>query len=36
VVRGFLGFISKHGFGIFAWWRIIVGCLGLAGLWVFW
>jgi undecaprenyl-diphosphatase len=35
VVRGFLGFISKHGFGIFAWWRIIVGCLGLAGLWVF-
>jgi undecaprenyl-diphosphatase len=35
VVRGFLDFISKHGFTPFAWWRIIVGCLGLAGLWVF-
>jgi undecaprenyl-diphosphatase len=35
VVRGFLAFISKHGFTPFAWWRIIVGCVGLAGLWVF-
>jgi undecaprenyl-diphosphatase len=35
VVRGFLDFISKHGFAPFAWWRIVVGCLGLAGLWVF-
>ncbi|MFM9973434.1 MAG: undecaprenyl-diphosphate phosphatase [Beijerinckiaceae bacterium] len=35
VVRGFLGFISKHGFTPFAWWRIVVGCAGLAGLWVF-
>jgi undecaprenyl-diphosphatase len=35
VVRGFLGFISKHGFTPFAWWRIVVGCCGLAGLWVF-
>jgi undecaprenyl-diphosphatase len=35
VVRGFLNFISKHGFAPFAWWRIVVGCLGLAGLWVF-
>ncbi len=34
VVRGFLDFISKHGFAPFAWWRIVVGCLGLAGLWV--
>lgn len=32
VVRGFLTFVSKHGFGFFAWWRIIVGVLGLAGL----
>jgi undecaprenyl-diphosphatase len=35
VVRGFLDFISKHGFTPFAWWRIMVGSLGLAGLWVF-
>jgi undecaprenyl-diphosphatase len=35
VVRGFLGFIAKHGFTPFAWWRIVVGCGGLAGLWVF-
>jgi undecaprenyl-diphosphatase len=35
VVRGFLAFITKHGFTPFAWWRIIVGSLGLAGLWVF-
>jgi undecaprenyl-diphosphatase len=35
VVRGFLDFITKHGFAPFAWWRIIVGSLGLAGLWVF-
>jgi undecaprenyl-diphosphatase len=32
VVRGFLGFVSNRGFAIFAWWRIIVGTLGLAGL----
>ncbi|MDB5593746.1 MAG: undecaprenyl-diphosphatase [Hyphomicrobiales bacterium] len=32
VVRGFLQFVTKHGFGMFAWWRIIVGVLGLAGL----
>jgi undecaprenyl-diphosphatase len=35
VVRGFLDFISRHGFAPFAWWRIVVGSLGLAGLWVF-
>jgi undecaprenyl-diphosphatase len=35
VVRGFLDFISRHGFFLFGWWRIIVGSLGLAGLWVF-
>lgn len=35
VVRGFLDFVSRHGFKWFAWWRIVVGCLGLAGLWVF-
>ena len=35
VVRGFLNFISRHGFAPFAWWRIVVGCFGLAGLWMF-
>ncbi|MCC0055296.1 MAG: undecaprenyl-diphosphate phosphatase [Rhodobiaceae bacterium] len=32
VVRGLLNFVSRHGFGFFAWWRIIVGTAGLAGL----
>jgi undecaprenyl-diphosphatase len=35
VVRSFLDFVSKRGFTPFAWWRIIVGSAGLAGLWVF-
>jgi undecaprenyl-diphosphatase len=35
VVRTLLDFISRHGFGIFAWWRILVGAAGLAGLLVF-
>lgn len=32
VVRGFLQFVSSHGFKPFAWWRIIVGVLGWIGL----
>lgn len=35
VVRKFLDFISSHGFTPFAWWRIVVGAAGLAGLWVY-
>ncbi|MEZ5839757.1 MAG: undecaprenyl-diphosphate phosphatase [Hyphomicrobiales bacterium] len=35
VVRGLLDFVSRRGFSIFAWWRIIVGAAGLAGLWVY-
>lgn len=35
VVKTFLDYISRHGFGVFAWWRIIVGAAGLAGLFVF-
>lgn len=35
VVRSFLDFISSHGFKPFAYWRIAVGTLGLAGLAVF-
>jgi undecaprenyl-diphosphatase len=34
VVRGFLQFVSKHGFRMFAWWRIVVGVAGLAGLYL--
>ena len=32
VVRYVLDFISRYGFSFFAWWRIIVGGLGLIGL----
>ncbi|MBV9077251.1 MAG: undecaprenyl-diphosphate phosphatase [Methylobacteriaceae bacterium] len=35
VVRIFLDYISRHGFTPFAWWRILVGSAGLAGLLVF-
>ena len=35
VVRALLDFVSNRGFAIFAWWRIVVGVLGLAGLWVY-
>jgi undecaprenyl-diphosphatase len=32
VVKTFLGYVSRHGFGLFAWWRIIVGAVALAAL----
>lgn len=32
VVRYVLDYISRHGFGLFAWWRIVVGTAGLIGL----
>lgn len=32
VVRYLLGYVSRHGFELFAWWRIIVGGLGLGAL----
>jgi undecaprenyl-diphosphatase len=32
VVKTFLGFVTRHGFGLFAWWRVLVGSLGLMGL----
>jgi undecaprenyl-diphosphatase len=35
VVRSFLGFVSRHGFTPFAWWRIIVGCIGLSAWFVY-
>jgi undecaprenyl-diphosphatase len=32
VVRYLLGFVSRHGFAPFAWWRIIVGGMGMGAL----
>jgi undecaprenyl-diphosphatase len=32
VVKTFLGYVQRHGFGLFAWWRIIVGAVALAAL----
>jgi len=32
VVKTFLDYVSRHGFALFAWWRIIVGALGLVAL----
>ncbi|WP_315925780.1 undecaprenyl-diphosphate phosphatase [Mesorhizobium sp. SP-1A] len=34
VVRSLLGYVSRHGYGLFGWWRLIVGVLGLAALFV--
>ena len=35
VVRTVLDYVARHGFWLFAWWRIIVGSLGFAGLIIF-
>jgi undecaprenyl-diphosphatase len=35
VVRGLLGYVSRHGFAPFGWWRIGVGAAGLAA-WFVW
>ncbi|MGZ5835134.1 MAG: undecaprenyl-diphosphate phosphatase [Xanthobacteraceae bacterium] len=32
VVKTFLGYVQRHGFALFARWRVIVGVLGLIGL----
>jgi undecaprenyl-diphosphatase len=32
VVKSFLGYVSRHGFTLFVWWRLIVGALGLIAL----
>ncbi|WP_210528408.1 undecaprenyl-diphosphate phosphatase [Rubellimicrobium arenae] len=29
VVRGLLGFVSRRGYGVFGWWRIVVGTVAL-------
>jgi undecaprenyl-diphosphatase len=35
VVRTLLAYVSRHGYAPFAWWRIVVGTGGLAGLIVY-
>jgi undecaprenyl-diphosphatase len=35
VVKSFLDYVSSHGFALFAWWRIVIGALGLIGLGLF-
>ena len=35
VVRSLLGYVSKHGYSIFGWWRLIVGTVGLIALLIF-
>ncbi|MCJ8140769.1 undecaprenyl-diphosphate phosphatase [Falsirhodobacter halotolerans] len=32
VVRWLLGYISRHGYAVFGWWRIGVGCLAMTAL----
>lgn len=32
VVKTFLTYVQRHGFGLFAWWRVAVGTLGLIAL----
>ena len=34
VVRWVLGFVSRHGYALFGWWRIAVGTAALIGLWL--
>ncbi|HEX2135967.1 MAG TPA: undecaprenyl-diphosphate phosphatase [Microvirga sp.] len=35
VVRSLLAYVSRHGYAPFAWWRIVAGSAGLAGLIVY-
>ena len=32
VVKTFLTYVTRHGFTFFAWWRVIVGTVGLIAL----
>ena len=32
VIKTMLDYVQKHGFGVFAWWRIIVGAAGIAAI----
>ena len=35
VVKTLLDYVSRHGFALFAWWRIVVGTIGIVALFVF-
>ena len=32
VVKTFLNYVTRNGFTLFAWWRVVVGTLGLIAL----
>jgi undecaprenyl-diphosphatase len=32
VIKTMLGYVQRHGFGLFSWWRIIVGVAGIAAI----
>ena len=32
VVKSLLEYVSRHGFALFAWWRVLVGSIGLIAL----
>jgi undecaprenyl-diphosphatase len=32
VVKTFLNYVTRHGFTLFAWWRVIIGTFGLIAL----
>ena len=32
VVKTFLTYVTRHGFTLFAWWRVILGAVGLIAL----
>ncbi|NJN06099.1 MAG: undecaprenyl-diphosphatase, partial [Rhodobacteraceae bacterium] len=34
VVRWLLNFVSKNGYALFGWWRIVVGSVALVALWM--
>jgi undecaprenyl-diphosphatase len=34
VVKTFLGYVQRHSFALFAWWRILVGGTGLFALYI--
>jgi undecaprenyl-diphosphatase len=34
VVKTFLGYVQRHSFALFAWWRILVGSAGLIALYI--
>ena len=34
VVKWLLSYVSRNGYALFGWWRIIVGCAAIVGLWM--